>query len=1169
MSVRKEQHNKTKSPMHEATVCHGKACYQEAAVCVIRITLIIVILSFHSYVFACDEWVARVVSFNGSVTVAGPDNSVDRVGVDALICPGYKLIIGQNSRAALYLSNNTFVRLDQNSVLAFPNKNNDDGFWVGLKQGVGHFISRITKRFEVETAFVNASVDGTEFLVSVDANQSSISVVEGRVTAAGDNTLPAQAVTSGQMIVAKSDYSPYQVTRVQATDRVDWAIFYPPLFALNQLEDRKAQPALEQASAQLKDQRPDLALAILGAADQSLDSIRVATAAVQLSVGRVNSAAQTLFDLKTADALALQSVLLSASNKVAEATQTAQQAIKQDPHSAAAFIAQSYALQSALDLPAALNSAQQAANLAPNSSLAWSRLSELQLAIGDLTNAKMSAEQAHQLDPHSPQALNRLAFLSLFNLNFKMAQTQFEQSLKLNSENPDAHLGLGLALLRQGNTGAGRVELEIATSLDPARSVLRSYLGRAYFEEKRDADASVQWNLAKQFDPLDPTPYFYEGVRQLYANNPVAAIDELETSQELNDKRALYRSDTLLDSDAASRSATLARAYDDAGYDQGVLLAARDALKQDPSSSEGHRLLADHYRGDSRYESARASELLQSQLWQPLSAYPLQPQLSESNISFVEGAGPQTAGLNEYHSLFTQDGIYASLDGYGGGDGTWSEDVTGSFLAGPLAVSLGQFHFESDGWRPNSWQEQDILNGLVQWQLSPSTSFQFEASTLDWDQGDLSPHFSQPLVNVTGQVIEQDTYRVGMRHKFNADLAMIVSGVQQDRVDDQALEVPFSAIDSELTTEAASMEVQFIQKARAMNFIYGVGSTQYEVSNSIGNVIEIPDVNVPGFSNRILADNSILNKPEQYNAYFYMLGDWFDSVDLEAGLSFISVDQKYNTSTNQSMQLVDTNGNVIFDSGPGIPQLSQVEIDETVWLPKIGFSFDLTDLLQLRMAYYRTYKGYYAAEQSIEPTTFLGFYQVFSESTGSEGENLSVGLDRRYSDTLSYGISYINRDINLDIPSDVSGIPDTYSSDEDIADAYFQYIPSKQLSISLNLIWDRRSTIEVSSALAPLKVDRYSAPIEIKFYSNNGTTFKVTQTYYKQQLSNFIASDNQEKSTWVTGIAAGYRFPRHFGAMEFGVVNLFNEEAEYVNNDASTLAFYPGRIWFTAFNINL
>ncbi|WP_232340414.1 hypothetical protein, partial [Ketobacter nezhaii] len=67
---------------------------------------------------------------------------------------------------------------------------------------------------------------------------------------------------------------------------------------------------------------------------QSLDSIRVATAAVQLSVGRVNSAAQTLFDLKTADALALQSVLLSASNKVAEATQTAQQAIKQDPRSA-------------------------------------------------------------------------------------------------------------------------------------------------------------------------------------------------------------------------------------------------------------------------------------------------------------------------------------------------------------------------------------------------------------------------------------------------------------------------------------------------------------------------------------------------------------------------------------------------------------------------------------------------------------------------------------------------------------------------------------------------------------------------------------------------------------------------------------------------------------------
>ncbi|MVF14995.1 hypothetical protein FT643_22995 [Ketobacter sp. MCCC 1A13808] len=340
---------------------------------------------------------------------------------------------------------------------------------------------------------------------------------------------------------------------------------------------------------------------------------------------------------------------------------------------------------------------------------------------------------------------------------------------------------------------------------------------------------------------------------------------------------------------------------------------------------------------------------MQSQLWQPLSAYPLQPQLSESNISFVEGAGPQTAGLNEYHSLFTQDGIYASLDGYGGGDGTWSEDVTGSFLAGPLAVSVGQFHFESDGWRPNSWQEQDILNGLVQWQLSPSTSFQFEASTLDWDQGDLSPHFDRQLLNLIGKTTERNNYRLGLRHKFNPRIAVIVSlaGSESDVGQNSVANAPDADVSlmSDVAADRTSVEVQAVQRFESTHLIYGLGSTLAESDLSVEYLLENRNIGSPGLTGIQLLQDKTRAMPEQISAYVYVSHDWLDVLDIEAGLGFVSLDHDYKSSLYTSFQIVDANGNVL-DEVNGAPQFTDFEMDDEIWLPKLGFSSKISDLVR-------------------------------------------------------------------------------------------------------------------------------------------------------------------------------------------------------------------------------
>ena len=153
-------------------------------------------------------------------------------------------------------------------------------------------------------------------------------------------------------------------------------------------------------------------------------------------------------------------------------------------------------------------------------------------------------------------------FAALTEFRTKMAREAFERAIELDSADPLARFGLGLAIIRDGALAEGRRYLEMAVGLDFTNSLLRSYLGKAYFEEKRDPLDARQFALAKQLDPLDPTPYLYDAIRLQSINRPVDAMLSMEKSIELNDNRAVYRSSQLLDSDRATRQANLAQIYD-------------------------------------------------------------------------------------------------------------------------------------------------------------------------------------------------------------------------------------------------------------------------------------------------------------------------------------------------------------------------------------------------------------------------------------------------------------------------------------------------------------------------------------------------------------------------------------------------------------------------------
>ena len=349
--------------------------------------------------------------------------------------------------------------------------------------------------------------------------------------------------------------------------------------------------------------------------------------------------------------------------------------------------------------------------------------------MGDRRAALEAAKKARDLAPGLARTQTVLGFAALVEFDTAKAKAAFDRAIAIDSANPQPRMGLGLARIRDGDLRAGRSNIEIAVALDPDSSLLRSYLGKAYFEEKRDALATDQFGMAKQLDPADPTPWFYDAILKETENRPVEALRDLQTSIRLNDDRAVYRSRELLDADRAARGASLARIYNDLGFEQLGLNEATHSLTLDPANSSAHRFLSDVYATQPRREIARASELLQAQLFQEINLNPVQPSLAETNLNLITRDGPARPGFNEFNAMFERNQVQVNSASQFGDHETRGEEVTVSGIFNQFSASVGQFWYETDGFRDNNDYEHAIYDAFAQAALTPWLNVQAEGIT--------------------------------------------------------------------------------------------------------------------------------------------------------------------------------------------------------------------------------------------------------------------------------------------------------------------------------------------------------------------------------------------------------------------------------------------------------
>ncbi|MDD5104756.1 MAG: TonB-dependent receptor [Desulfuromonadaceae bacterium] len=1059
----------------------------------------------------CSHVTGRIVVREGLVEVRRNGVSSWETGrAEQPVCAGDTVAARHDGRATIRLENNTIIRLASNSAITFTEVATGRPSLIDMLKGSAYFLSRRPRPFSIKTPFANASVEGTEFQIRLDDLQAEVNLFEGALSLR--NEAGSLRIAAGETGVARAGAAPFAGMKVQPAHAVSWALYYPPLFDL-----RASAPEGWQRLMELLASGRD-------------EDVRRAVAE---------------FGLAHSDLLAMQSLLALVQNRDNDAETLAQSAVDASPDGAAPLMACSYVRQSRGDINGALAVVEEITTNHPRHAVGLARYAELLLINGDIGRSREIAARAIELDPQVDAVAGLSGFSLLAERRPGKAREAFVAAETRNPAAPMPHLGLGIALIALRDVAAGREQIEMAVALDPTSSLLRSYLGKAYLEEGRFGDAGKQLEMAKEFDPNDPTPFLYTACLKQSLNRPVEALADAGESIARNENRLVYRSPHLLDQDLSVRLTSLAQVYGDLGFNNLALAEAARGLALDPDSPAGHRYLSDGYAALPRHQMARVSELLQSQLLNPLASDALQPHLHESRLGVAESGINNTLGYNEYSSLFGRRGVSAQAGGIVGNDRILGDElvVTGNLPRG--TISFGQYHQQSEGFRPNADYRQDIYRVFTQKVLSSQTSVQAEYRFRTFDRGDLEVRFD-PADYLTSRR-QDDTsqmFRLGGRYAASTDityLASLMYGTNRYGVDDTDNGSKIFGLKTD--DDEYSAELQQLYRLRWLRLVSGMGVMLLERRDET----ELPSFDETGMP---LIDESgmltlFLNKTkrnaEYYSAYSYA------TITLSKNMSLIA--------------------------GLGANFTRGTDRDRNQLNPKTGLVWNPLPGTTLRAATFRTLKKPMIGDQTVEPTNVAGFNQLYDDYESTSSWRYGVGIDQKIGDRLYAGAEYSWR--NLSVP--VTMLTMTGSNvqmfpwKEKAARGYVNAVLYPMLTAITEYRYERFERSAGSSNIP--EITTQTVPLGVNLHSLGGFSASVTGTLHIQKgvfTSNTtgMAYPGSDRF-WLLDASLSYRLPKRFGTVSLVGKNLADTAFNYQDMDPWSPSLLPGRQLLLNCSLNL
>jgi hypothetical protein len=518
-----------------------------------------------------------------------------------------------------------------------------------------------------------------------------------------------------------------------------------------------------------------------------------------------------------------------------------------------------------------------------------------------------------------------------------------------------------------------------------------------------------------------------------------------------------------------------------------------------------------------------------------VSIAPVPPQLAEPELLFLEGAGPAEPGLNEFNPLFVRDRLALQLSGLAGSNETFGDEVVLSGIQGPFSFSVGQFHYQTDGFRPNNDLEQNIYNAFLQLTLWPGTSVQGEVQGSTTDRGDRAVRFL-PDDFLPNERHERDFWsvRLGGHHRFAPGSDLIASVIYADSKETLRDVNPVLDISETTKEQAILVEVQHLLKAGFVDLVGGAGYLGGD-RDETSTTQFVGDPSPP-------STESVESDIRYANLYAYSYITFPRTVTWTLGLSADFVEDR------------------------------TVDLDQVN--PKVGVAWDILPGTTVRAAVFRAVSRPQISDRTIEPTQVAGFNQFFgtqfgeADFPGTSAWRYGVALDQRFSPSLYGGVEFSKRD--LDVPGEVTTPEGTTALEEDwdeyLGRAYVYWAPHRWIALNAEYQFERLERGPLLGAgTGILEADTHRVGLGVTLFHPTGFSLGIRTTYINQD-GQFVprvfepgTSVQGSDEFWVTDVWLRYRFPKRRGFITVGAQNVFDEKFQFQDTDPLNPMVEPER----------
>ena len=200
----------------------------------------------------------------------------------------------------------------------------------------------------------------------------------------------------------------------------------------------------------------------------------------------------------------------------------------------------------------------------------------------------------------------------------------------------------------------------------------------------------------------------------------------------------------------------------------------------------------------------------------------------------------------------------------------------------------------------------------------------------------------------------------------------------------------------------------------------------------------------------------------------------------------------------------------------------------------------LTPDTLLRLSAFRVIKRALVTDQTIEPTHVAGFNQFFDDADATESRRYGVALDYRFSPAWHAGLEFSKRD--LKVPAEGDGVTVIQDEQEDLYKAYLNWTIGEDYAVNMAYEYE---DFDSDAFLGPNPDTRtHRVPIQASYFHPSGFFSRLGLTYVNQGVKRSRSGEIEEVDEEFTliDLGLGYRLPQRFGALKFGVQNLFDKE---------------------------